>query len=242
MFLKRLLAMLALSAVIAMPAKAALIINEVDSDTENVPTGTTDPLEFLEIYDTSGTSVSLAGYTLVLYNGNGNRAYYVQDLDAYSTSATGYFVAGAVPGAQLAIPLNTIQNGADAVALYLANGTDFTTGASGTIAHTTNLVDAVVYKTGADVDGATLQSTLLLAGSPIVDEFGRDGLATTGALDSIGRIPNGSGVARDTTNWTYMTPTPGAANSPPVPEPATVVLFAIVGTALTAIRRRPAAK
>lgn len=217
-------------------ASAALLINEVDSDTVNVPA--TDPLEFLEIYDTSGTSVPLDGYVLVLFNGNGNIPYRVHDLDGLSTSATGYFVAGAVPGAQLAIPANTIQNGVDAVALYVGNGADWVTGAGGTPPTTTNLVDAVVYKTGADVDGVGLATALGITG-PVteVDEFGRDGTAATGAIDSIGRFPNGSGAALNTSTWTFMVPSPGASNG--VPEPATIVLAALSGLGmLTMIRRR----
>jgi hypothetical protein len=100
----------------------------------------------------------------------------------------------------------------------------------------TTLIDAVVYKTGADTDGATLQSTLLVAG-PIVDEFGRDGTAAAGAADSIGRIPNGTGNLRDTTNWTFMSPTPGADNTAPVPEPASMLLLASVGLIVGCFRR-----
>ena len=213
-------------------ASAALIINEVDSDTVNSPG--TDPLEFLEIYNTDGTSISLDGYVLVLYNGNGNVSYRANDLDGLSTSATGYFVAGAVPGAQLAIPANTIQNGVDAVALYLGDATAFPNGTAATAA---NIVDAIVYKTGADVDGVGLATALGITG-PVseVDEFGRDGLATTGALDSIGRLPNASGAARNTTTWRYMAPTPGAVNQ--APEPATVLLTAVSGLAVLAFRRR----
>jgi hypothetical protein len=215
-------------------ARAALLINEVDSDTTNTPT--TDHSEFVELYDSSGGSVSLAGYVLVFYNGNGNRPYRVEDLDAYSTSPTGYFVAGAVAGAQLVIPGNTIQNGVDAVALYLGNGTDFVTGAAGTPPTTTNLVDAVVYKTGADTDGVGLAAAFGITGPAEVDEFGRDGTATAGAADSIGRFPNGSGAARDHTTWTFMTPSPGASNG--VPEPASLFLAALGSVAMLTLRRR----
>jgi hypothetical protein len=214
-------------------ARAALLINEVDSDTTNTPT--TDHSEFIELYDSSGGIVPLDGYVLVFYNGNGNRPYRVDDLDGFSTSATGYFVAGAVAGAQLVIPGNTIQNGVDAVTLYLGNGTDFVTGAAGTPPTTTNLVDAVVYKTGADVDGVGLAAALGITGSE-VDEFGRDGTAAAGAADSVGRFPNGAGAARDHTTWTFMTPSPGASNG--VPEPASLILTALGGMAMLTLRRR----
>src|SRR5215213_8814453 len=100
---------LLLSAFLSLPLRAALIINELDSDSVNTPS--TDAFEFIELYDTSGTSVPLDGYTLVLYNGNGNRAYYVQDLDGFVTRPNGYFIAGSIAGAELVIPGNTIQNG-----------------------------------------------------------------------------------------------------------------------------------
>jgi hypothetical protein len=207
---------------------AALVINELDSDSVNVPT--TDAFEFIEIYETTGTSVPLAGLVLVFFNGNGNVSYRAEDLDAYSTNAAGYFVAGSITGAQLAIPGNILQNGVDAVGLYTGNAVDFPNGTAPT---KTNLIDAVVYKTGGDTDGVGLDTALLDMG-PVVDEHGRDGTGATGAIDSIGRFPNASGLPRDTRTWTFMTPTPGAAN---VPEPAGL-LSASGLLALLAVRRR----
>jgi hypothetical protein len=192
---------------------AALIINEVDSDTVNTPS--TDFAEFLELYETTGTSVPLDGYVLVFYNGNGNVVYRAEDLDGRFTRSNGFFVAGAVAGADYAIPGNTIQNGVDAIALYQGNAVDFPNGTAPT---TTNLIDAVVYRTGADMDGVGLAAALGITG-PVVDEFGRDGMAATGAIDSIGRLPNAAGAPRDTTSWTFMTPTPGLPNVA-IPEPA----------------------
>jgi hypothetical protein len=228
-------ATLAVALLCARSASAALLINEVDSDTVNSPG--TDPLEFVELYDTSGGSVSLDGYVLVFYNGGGsnNVVYRAEDLDGLSTNANGYFVAGAVPGAQRAIPANTIQNGVDAIALYLGDASSFPNGAAVT---TANIIDAVVYKTGADTDGVGLATALGITG-PVseVDEFGRDGQSATGAIDSIGRLPNGSGTARNTTAWTFMQPTPNAVNAP-IPEPATWFLTAISSLGLLAAGRR----
>jgi hypothetical protein len=218
-----------------LPARAALIINEVDSDTVNTPT--TDFAEFMELYNTGGTALPLDGYVLVFYNGNGNVVYRADDLDGKTTRADGYFVAGAVAGADYAIPGNTIQNGGDAIALFLGNGTDFPTGQNlNAIPATVTLVDAVVYQTGPDGDADDMVSTLLVSGG-VVDEFGRDGLAATGALDSIGRLPNGSGALRSTLTYSYMTPTPGAANIAPVPEPACLALAAFGGVFFGARRR-----
>src|SRR3954465_13567647 len=151
------------SAALALSARGSLIINELDSDSVNTPT--TDAFEFIELYDTSGTSVPLDGYVLVYYNGNGNVVYRAEDLDGLTTRANGYFIAGSIAGADRVVPGNTLQNGGDAVALYLGNATDFPNGTAAPVTAGANLIDAVVYKTGADVDGATLVTRLLVAGA-----------------------------------------------------------------------------
>jgi hypothetical protein len=219
------------SAALVLSARGGLIINELDSDSVNTPT--TDFAEFIELYDTSGTSVPLDGYVLVYYNGNGNVSYRAEDLDGLVTRADGYLIVGSIPGAERVVPGNTLQNGGDAVALYLGDATSFPNGTAMTSA---NLIDAVVYKTGADTDADDMVSTFLVAGG-VVDEFGRDGTGATGAIDSIGRSPNASGGLRDTTTWTFMTPTPGSANVE-VPEPASAFLLMVAGAISVFIRRR----
>ncbi len=237
MSLKNLFIAMLLGTSLCIPANAGLIINELDSDSVNTPT--TDAFEFVELYETTGTNVPLDGYVLVFYNGNGNVAYSAEDLDTFSTSATGYFTVGSIAGATKTRLGNSIQNGVDAVALFLGSAADFPNGTAATARPAgTTLIDAVVYKTGADVDGVGLDTALGVTG-PIVDEFGRDGLAATGAIDSIGRIPNGSGALLDTTNWTFMTPTPNAENiAPIIPEPASALLLAIAGVIMGIRRRR----
>jgi hypothetical protein len=237
MSLKKLFIALLFGGVLCLPSKAGLIINELDSDSVNTPV--TDAFEFVELYESTGTSVPLDGYVLVFYNGNGNVVYGAEDLDTYTTSATGYFTVGSIVTATKARTANTIQNGVDAVALFQGSASDFPNGVAATARPAgTTLIDAVVYKTGNDVDGVGLDTALGVTG-PIVDEFGRDGLAATGALDSIGRIPNGSGGLLNSTNWIYMTPTPNAENSAPiVPEPASAVLLVIAAGMLGVRRRR----
>ncbi len=99
---------------------------------------------------------------------------------------------------------STLQNGADAVALYTGNPSDFP---SGTAITTTNLIDAVVYDTNDGDDSGLLP--LLNSGQPQVNE----GSGTNGsANDSIQRIPNGGGGARNTDSFVAKAPTPGTEN------------------------------
>ena len=65
----------------------------------------------------------------VFYNGNGDTSYAAFDLDGFSLDANGFFVLGnaAVPNVGLAFNDNTLQNGADGVALYQADAGDFPT-------------------------------------------------------------------------------------------------------------------
>ena len=198
---------------------ATIIINELDADTPS-----TDTMEFVELFDGGTGNASLDGLTVVFYNGNGDTSYSAFDLDGFSTNSDGFFVlGGAVPGVDLVFPNNTLQNGADAVALYAGNASDFP---NGTAVTTENLLDAVVYDTN-DADDLGLLP-LLNPDQPQVNEAGG---ANGSANDSIGRVPNGSGSARNTDSYRVLAPTPGAANAEP---PATVTpIYDIQGTAQT---------
>ncbi|MTI31798.1 putative Ig domain-containing protein [Xanthovirga aplysinae] len=178
-----------------------LVINEVDADNPS-----TDDQEFVELYDGGVGSTPLDGYVLVFYNGNGDTSYKSVDLDGHSTNAQGYFVLGAatVPSVDLVIgTTNIIQNGADAVALYQANASDFP---SSSPISTENLIDALVYDTN-DSDDAELL-VLLNPGQTQINEGG------SGDKDnhSNQRSPNGSGGSRNTSSYIQAIPTPGAPN------------------------------
>lgn len=182
-----------------------VIINELDSDTPD-----TDVAEFVELYDGGVGNTSLTGLVVVFFNGSNDLSYRAIDLDGFSTNASGYFTIGnaGVPGVDITFPNNILQNGADAVALYAANASNFPTN---TPVSTANLRDAVVYDT-ADADDAGLL-VLLNAGQPQVDESGGSGPD----VDSIGRCPNGDGGARNTNTYLARTPTPDGANNCPAP-------------------------
>lgn len=181
-----------------------ILINELDSDTPG-----TDAAEFVELYDGGAGNVSLDGLVLVFYNGANDLSYRAIDLDGFTTDANGYFLAGnsGVPGVGVTFPDNTLQNGQDAVALYVGDAADFPANTPLTLA---NLVDAVVYDTN-DADDAGLL-TLLNPGQPQVNED----IGGNAACHSIQRIPNGSGGLRNTDTFQALPPTPKAANFVPV--------------------------
>jgi uncharacterized protein len=179
----------------------AVLINEVDSDTPSY-----DTMEFIELYDGGTGNTALDDTVVVLYNGNGDAVYDAFDLDGYATDAGGYFVIGSVPEAGLYVDPGSsgwLQNGADAVAVYAGDGTDFP---NGTPVTTNGLLDAIVYDTDDADDPGLL--VLLNAGQPQVNEDG----AGDKDHDSNQRCPNGEGGARNTDSYQQYPPTPGAEN------------------------------
>jgi uncharacterized repeat protein (TIGR01451 family) len=181
-----------------------IIINEVDADTPG-----TDTAEFLELYDGGTGNTPLDGLVLVFYNGSNDTSYQAFDLDGQSTNANGYFVlcanAATVPNCDLDVVPNTdlIQNGQDAIALYVGNAADFPNGTAVTI---TNLIDAIVYDTDDADDPGLL--VLLNPGQPQVNES----TGGNGAIHSNQRCPDGTGGARNTDTYEQHPPTAGTEN------------------------------
>ena len=133
-----------------------IVINEIDSDTPSI-----DTKEFIEL-KSEIPNFSLNGYVMVLFNGSsngGDSSYFTIDLDGFTTDVNGLLLIGsngASPVPQLLISENVIQNGADAAAIYLGSSIDFP---EGTLATTTNLIDALVYDT-SDADDIVLMDLL----------------------------------------------------------------------------------
>ena len=198
-----------------------LVINEVDADTAG-----TDTLEFVELFDGGSGNTSLSGFVLVVYNGNGDLSYNAFDLDGFTTNNEGYFVLGnaAVSNVSFVVGSNSLQNGADAVALYSGNATDFP---NGTAVTTANLVDALVYDTNDSDDPDLL--VLLNAGQAQINEGelgDKDGHSNQ-------RIPNGQGGARNTATYTQANPTPGTENGAIIAPPEPISILAARNSAVS---------
>jgi hypothetical protein len=207
------------------PGAGIVMINEVDADTPD-----SDTAEFVELYDGGIGNTPLRGLVVVFFDGTstgtGNQSYVAFDLDDYSTDANGYFIMGnpGVPGAGLTFDpgqFGLLQNGPDAVGLYIGDGSDFP---NGTIATTANLQDAIVY--GTDDPNAAGLLPLLNAGQKIVNE----NATGNGQTESSQRCPNGMGGFRNASPYYPGTPTPGAANTCPTTRPPSdVVISQIYG-------------
>jgi len=181
---------------------AVVVINEVDCDQT-----ATDGNEFIELYDGGFGNTSLTGMVVVLYNGATDLSYNAIDLDGYSTDANGYFVIGSalVPNVDLtSFTTNGIQNGVDAVALYMGDATSFPTNTAVT---TANILDALVYSNSAAADDAGL-IVLINAGQPQINE----GAAGGATIHSCSRIANGTGGPLNTNTYIPAIPTPGEIN------------------------------
>ena len=168
-----------------------IVINEIDADQASV-----DTLEFIEIYS-DGTSASLNGLVVVLFNGSDDASYNAIDLDGFATDSNGYFIIGgdAVPGVDIALGAdNVIQNGADAVGIFVGDAIDYPTD---TPATEVNLQTAIVYGT-SDSDDVDLLAAL---GETVQYDENINGMKD---VESIQRGADGS--------YCVGAPTPRAAN------------------------------
>ncbi|KAL2078254.1 hypothetical protein ACEWY4_025939 [Coilia grayii] len=186
-------------------AESCLMISEVNSDNPKF-----DTHEFVELFHSSGARTSLHGYTLVLYNGNGNQAYRIIDLSGHTTDDRGFFLIGSMelnPRPSVLLPPNSIQNGPDAVALY---GPDAGTFEVGEHVRAHGLVDALVYATRRGGDVEELASILTPRWPPFLEDpslFEED--------ESIQRC------LETEHHWAFHVapPTPGRANECVPPSP-----------------------
>jgi hypothetical protein len=173
----------------------------VDSDTAD-----SDAAEFIELFDGGIGNANLTGLLLVFWNGQDDKSYRVIDLAGEQTNADGYFLLGnpGVPGADVTFPNGSLQNGPDAIGLYVGEAASFP---NGTALTSTGLVDAVVYGPASTPDPQLL--TLLDTGQAQLDEGSR-GAQTSHSLQ---RCPNGAGNPRQSEFFQPDNPTPAEANS-----------------------------
>ena len=178
--------------------QAQVVINEVDADQVG-----TDAAEFIELYGAPGQSLN--GMVMVWFNGAAATSYKAVDLSGNVIPASGYFVIGnaGVANVNVTFTGNTLQNGADGIAIYTATVAAWP---NGTAVSATGLVDALVYGT-ADADATNLL-TVLTPGQPQADETA----ATPTLNNSSSRLPDG-GAAFNTSSYVAQLPTPGASNS-----------------------------
>ncbi|WP_203294655.1 T9SS type A sorting domain-containing protein [Luteirhabdus pelagi] len=130
-----------------------VVINELDADQTSTDTG-----EFIEL-KSDNPNQSLDGFVVVLYNGSDDQSYAAYDLDGFTTDANGFLLLAndGFPGQDISLGAdNGLQNGADAVAIYQADATDFP---EDTPVTDVNLIDAIVYGTG-DADDPELLAGL----------------------------------------------------------------------------------
>lgn len=177
-------------------SNAQVVINELDADTPS-----TDNEEFIELKSAT-PNFSLDGYVLVFYNGSTtgltSTSYFALDLDGQITDINGIIHFGnsqVSPTPKIIFPRATIQNGPDAVGLYLGNASDFPTN---TVATAAGLKDFIAYSNNATVQPTTLMSTF---GTIICTNENQTSLAST---KSIQRKIDGT--------YEVKTPTPGINN------------------------------
>jgi len=176
-----------------------VLINEVEADTPS-----TDTEEFVELI--APRTTVLDGLVLVLFNGGASGDVSYRAFDVVGTVDDGFWVLGPDAVSEVDQIIGTsdiVQNGADAVALYLGTTEDFP---SGTAPTERNLVDAIVYDTGDADDSALID--VLTPGQEQIDEDGNGEKDT----ESNQRCPDGAGGPRVTSAYVQRPPTPGALN------------------------------
>ena len=214
------LGLLALTSCMTLSSHAAVVINEIDYDQPG-----TDTAEFIELFNSGSSIISLDNYSIDLINGSTSSSYRNIDLTGFSINAGSYFVvcsnASLVANCNYSFTSSNgwFQNGApDAVALY----------------ESTNLLDALSY------EGILLPYTegdVLTIKDNNID------------ITSISRIIDGADSNNNALDFELGCITPGSANIAgmgdcsvtqinPVPLPAAAWLFASGMIGLVGLARR----
>lgn len=183
---------------------SSLVINEVDYD--NVGT---DSSEYLEIYNPSTGSASLAGLAVVLVNGATNTDYATIDLSSLGTLGAGKYLV--IAGASLTVPTSALKLDPVWTTDEIQNGGPDGIALVDSVKQT--VLDAVSYEgsiTAAMVSGFSTPITLVEGQA--IDPSLADSTTLTKTLC---RNPNGQDTNDALTDWTLCNArTIGAANAP----------------------------
>jgi predicted extracellular nuclease len=214
------LGLLTLTSSLAFSSNAAVIINEIDYDQPG-----TDTAEFIELFNSGTSAVSLDNHVVNLINGSNSSSYRTIDLSGFSIDGNGYFVmcgdASLVTNCDYSFTTanSWFQNGApDAVGLY----------------ENSVLLDSLSYE--GDLPPLT-EGTILAISDNNTD------------ITSISRIPDGLDSNDNYSDFQLGCITPGSTNitgtvdcSIPrvsaVPVPAAAWLFASGMIGLVGFARR----
>ncbi|WP_405369305.1 endonuclease [Nonlabens sp. Asnod2-A12] len=183
-------------------AESQVVINELDADTPS-----TNDRQFVEL-KSDVPFYQLDGFVLVFFNGSTSsstgmgRSYYTVDLDGLVTDDNGLVVLGSSlvsPVPDRYIAESNIQLGADAVAIYRGDDTDWP---DRTFPSQVNLVDALIYDTD-DADNVALMTFL---GITVQYNENENGNKTT---ESVQRKTDGT--------YETKSPTPHSLNNSTIP-------------------------
>ncbi|MCF6300612.1 MAG: lamin tail domain-containing protein [Proteobacteria bacterium] len=178
------------------PTAPNIVINEVDA---------VGSVEFIEIFDAGSGNTGLDGVTLIFYDGHPDLVYDIYDLTGQTTNNDGFFLIGdSSLTPEVTLSVSSLQDGADAIALYFSEASNFTIGDA---VVTADLIDALVYDSGQADDSELL--LLLNTGQSQVNE--NSNLAT--ASESSARCANGAGGQLNTQTYRQVSPTPGVINN-----------------------------
>ena len=212
--------LLALSGSITFNSHAAVVINEIDYDQPGI-----DTAEFIELYNSGTSSISLDNFSVELINGTNSSSYRTIDLNGFNISASGYFV---------------MCNDASAVAncdySFTSSGSWFQNGAPDAVA---------LFEDGSLIDSLTYEGSILLFTEG--DEFSPGDNNTD--ITSIGRITDGFDSNNNALDFQMGCITPGSANIAgmgdcsttgvsAVPVPAAAWLFGTGLIGLIGVARR----
>ncbi|XP_052399098.1 uncharacterized protein si:ch211-183d21.1 [Carassius gibelio] len=181
------------------------LLNEINTDSP----GATEDEEFIELWHPSGFRMQLDFIWLVMINGQSGIVYYELELNGYYTDDDGYFLIGSSKfSPDIRIPMNVIQNGPDAIALYRSKSPPSEEGPN---IPRKGLLDAVVYRSrGSDKKVSALTEVLTPGQLPLLEDIN-----ALPADETLSRC----GTERLNLNAFRVTsPTPGKKNNCP-PKP-----------------------